>query len=341
MGRDEPVYERSGMRTEPIHHGEELHIAFCFNEKVVQYVLITVASCVRTAIVPYHFHFIYPETAETLLQESFHTFEQWRHANPSFPTCRFSFTCISSADYERLPSSPSLSKATCLRLVIDRFLPNLEKVLYLDSDIFVTDSLLPLWETELGETVLAAVEDGYIRPGCKGFQYLRRVRLSGKYFNAGVLLMNLPQWKAQRIGERSINEINAEPDRCRLFDQDALNILLNGHWICLDDKWNITSSRQPHGSNWWKLSPWGCPSPEKGIFHFMGPAKPWSDRSTSRIRFAYRDLAREVFSKSFIPSTSLIQCLRLWIPIPLYRLIRFILNPLIELYKSRKRKTKV
>lgn len=304
---------------------EMLHIAFCFDEKVVQYVLIAAASCIREAVVPYHFHFIFPDTAEKAFCEAFRIFELWRKKHPDFPDCRFSFVPVSAQEYGRLPSTPTLSKAAALRLLLDTFLPKLEKVLYLDCDLFVTDSLLPIWRTELGDTFLAAAEDGLIRSGCGGEPYLRKVRLPGPYFNSGVLLIDLNKWKAYRIGERAIAELKNEPIRCGFLDQDALNILLTGKWTKLADKWNLVLSRHPLASRWHDFFPWKGDALEKGIYHFTGVGKPWSSLCYSRARYAYRALAREVFPGfSCVSPPSYFQSILPWLPEPLYRSIRVI-----------------
>lgn len=302
---------------------KELHIAFCFDEKLVRYVLVAAASCIRTAVVPHHFHFIYPDTAEKAFVEAFRTFEKWREGHPSFQVCRFSFVPVSSEMYRRLPSTPSLSKAAALRLLLDSFLPQLEKVLYLDSDLFVTDSLLPIWRTELGDTLVAAVEDGLIRPGRGGAPYLRKVRLSGPYFNSGVLLIDLAKWKDHSIGERAIAELRSDPIRCGFLDQDALNILLEGQWTRLADNWNLVLSSHPLASRWHDFFSWKGEPPEKGIYHFTGAGKPWSTLCYSRIRYAYRALAKEVFPDfSCISSPSSFQSILAWLPGAVYRMIR-------------------
>jgi lipopolysaccharide biosynthesis glycosyltransferase len=80
------------------------------------------------------------------------------------------------------------SIANYFRLLAPRILPaNIQKILYLDSDIIVRRSLRDLWSTDLSDHALAAVEDSFCVPGA-GYVELPS---GAKYFNAGVLLVNL------------------------------------------------------------------------------------------------------------------------------------------------------
>ena len=57
---------------------------------------------------------------------------------------------------------PFWSVACCFRLLAPRFLPkNIEKILYLDSDIVVRRSLMDLWNTDVRDQAFAAVEDAF------------------------------------------------------------------------------------------------------------------------------------------------------------------------------------
>src|SRR5690242_15659523 len=48
---------------------------------------------------------------------------------------------------EGLPIKDFTRKATWYRISLDELLPDAERILYLDVDLLVRDSLLPLWQT--------------------------------------------------------------------------------------------------------------------------------------------------------------------------------------------------
>ena len=102
------------------------------------------------------------------------------------------FYDVRQANFEDLRVDKWASIAVYYRLLAPRLLPDtIEKVLYLDSDLIVRKSLAPLWNTDIADRPLAAVPD-YIG-GTAG----RDLGLPDgtKYFNSGVLLMNLQYWR--------------------------------------------------------------------------------------------------------------------------------------------------
>lgn len=98
-----------------------------------------------------------------------------------------------------------------------------DKVLYLDSDCVVLKSIDELFEIDLKDNLFA----GVIEPSKSS---------SEPYFNAGVLLLNLKQWREENITEKVMNIINKK--FLRYPDQDALNIIGNKRAIQLDCKYN-------------------------------------------------------------------------------------------------------
>ena len=81
---------------------------------------------------------------------------------------------------------PHINHMTFARYFIPDFVTE-DKVLYLDSDLIVTDDLTDLFELDLGENYLAATRS------CFG---------AGLGFNAGVLLINNKQWKSESIRQQ-------------------------------------------------------------------------------------------------------------------------------------------
>ena len=120
-----------------------------------------------------------------------------------------------------------LSPGTYLRLFFEQMLSfEIEKLLYLDVDIIVTDSLLPLWNESL---------DGYSMAAARDYSCYRKSvydRLgydkNDLYFNAGVLLINLSYWRKNSVSRRALDFIAQNPEVCRYHDQDALNYILHG-----------------------------------------------------------------------------------------------------------------
>jgi len=157
-----------------------------------------------------------------------------------------------------------LSPATFLRLEIPRLLPGCDRVIYLDSDMVVTGSLAPLWEMDLGDALVAAVPDQLTHP-----TELRVLGLAaGEYANAGLLVMNLPLWRAEGIAETCRSHL-ADLNRLTVYaDQSAVNLVCRGRVVMLPASWNFWSRHHRVYSLPEMASP-------PMVVHFIGGRKPW------------------------------------------------------------------
>ena len=91
---------------------------------------------------------------------------------------------------------------------------------------------------------------------------------SDHYFNAGVMLINVPEWRRQRVSERAMEYIIS--DRPEFHDQAALNYVLHGTAMTLHPKFNCIANMR---KNWPALKkPYG----QIGrLVHFVDYPKPW------------------------------------------------------------------
>lgn len=139
-----------------------------------------------------------------------------------------------------LPVRGFTRKATWYRIFLDQLLPSVNRVLYLDLDLLVMDSLEPLWAQSLQGHVLAAVTNVPLpnqRP------YTERSELGGDlYFNAGVLLVDLAMIRREAIGEQLRAFSVQHAPRLIWRDQDALNEILHDRRLALDPRWNCMNS---------------------------------------------------------------------------------------------------
>jgi lipopolysaccharide biosynthesis glycosyltransferase len=183
-------------------------------------------------------------------------------------------------------SPPSwISAMTCARLLIPEVLPGAaSRAVCLDADVLVLDDLGPLWETSLGSAALGAVRDGLaakIEAEAPGMRGIPRVR---SYFNAGVLVVDVYRWRAERIAERALEWLSARP-RTPLGDQDALNVACDGAWTPLEGRWNFQDHLETRIA---ELPPERRPA----IVNFVTQEKPWRPRSLS-VNAAFYDAIRD------------------------------------------------
>lgn len=125
------------------------------------------------------------------------------------------------------------TKANYYRLFIAEKL-QLTKALYLDADIVVSQSILDLYNTDIDSYSLAAV----VNPGFNRHKDLEMPEES-KYFNSGVMLINLDAWRLDKTKGRVIDLVKRKPWAIQFVDQCGLNSVLTGRWKELHPKFNL------------------------------------------------------------------------------------------------------
>lgn len=156
------------------------------------------------------------------------------------------------------------SVVTYYRLFIASLFPQYDKVLYLDCDIVVLGDVSELYFTDLGDNILGGVPDKFVRSTEQFRLYAERAIGvdARKYINAGVLLMNLRQFRKCEIERRFITLITEYDFDLLDPDQAYLNYLCFGKIHALENTWNSIPSPLP------------CDE-KKDIVHFALYKKPW------------------------------------------------------------------
>lgn len=181
-----------------------------------------------------------------------------------------------------------LSLAAYYRLFIAELLPEqIEKAIYLDCDLIVEGDLEQLWKIELEDkNYILAVQDLLVGcvsspEGLLNYQELG-IAANSKYFNSGVLAIDLKKWRDDKITAKAIEYLKQNKDYIRFHDQDVLNALLVDRWGELDSRWNLTSftiNKYPS----WENSPFSEETYNKlfhepYIIHYATALKPWNSR---------------------------------------------------------------
>jgi len=168
-------------------------------------------------------------------------------------------------DYKKIPISSlynnRLNEVTYYRFAIPEVLHNVEKVLFIDADMIAVGDISPLWSVDMGGSVAAVVSD-HILGGDKKKQQERGI-LSGRYFNAGFILMDLSKWRGNNISQQAL-DLLIDNNGFEHNDQDALNIILQNKVLYLDEKWNAQPNHLVQKD---MLVPI--------LVHFCGQEKPW------------------------------------------------------------------
>ena len=114
-----------------------------------------------------------------------------------------------------------VSKASLYKFKLAEIFCDISTVLYLDSDIIVRDDFLSIFDHDINDYYMAAVRD------MSAELILGRDNFHGhkKYYNSGVMLLNLKRIRDDKCCERMIDY--KKNDNNKLFmDQDAINAIL-------------------------------------------------------------------------------------------------------------------
>lgn len=149
-----------------------------------------------------------------------------------------------------------VTESTYYRILIPKLLgDDIDKVLYLDSDMVVLGDILELFKIDIKNYFVGVVQD----------MSLNR----DKYFNAGMMLINLKKWRDEHISEKTLEYIKNNPEKLEFHDQDALNFIFSGGGgIFLKNIYNFTVYGFENKFKKIKKLPI--------IIHYVGNIKPWN-----------------------------------------------------------------
>jgi lipopolysaccharide biosynthesis glycosyltransferase len=169
------------------------------------------------------------------------------------------------------------------RLLAPSILPHeVERFIYLDSDILVRGDISGLWGHNLQQNTIGMVQD-YIKTVKEAISNYQVLNMNGdqKYFNSGVLLVDRTCWLKDNVSDRILEctrRNRAYLDAMGMYhqyDQYGLNVVLHNQCLELDYTWNYGS-----------LDPYQ----NVKIVHYIGNGKPWDRGCTKTYRsefFAY------------------------------------------------------
>jgi len=164
------------------------------------------------------------------------------------------------------------SREIYYRLLIPELVDE-ERVLYLDSDIIVNGPVGALFELDLGDALAGAVREPWFDRHAE-----LGIDASHRYFNSGVMLIDVRKWKEEGLHLKVIDYIGRNREVIRFPDQDALNAVLGERYLPLPLKYNLT------------FIPGEGQTPDDGLFeageledarnrpviiHYSGGSKPW------------------------------------------------------------------
>lgn len=141
--------------------------------------------------------------------------------------------------FSNVPITDRYPRKMYFRIFAAKLLPdNLDRILYLDPDLVVINSLNEFYNMDLKDMYYAGAT--HIGKLGKPITKLNEVRLNMppecEYINSGVLLMNLEALRREQNEEEVSEYIKKNSTRLYLPDQDVINGLYGDKIICVNEK---------------------------------------------------------------------------------------------------------
>ncbi len=128
------------------------------------------------------------------------------------------------------------------RLLLGECLPDLDKIVYLDSDILVLADPTKLRDLPMHGKIALAVPDALLHRLSDDCPWLPfEVASKFPYFNSGVLVLDLKRWRETGAMARAMAAIAEKPSECRFWDQTALNYILRDEVGYISTDWNTVA----------------------------------------------------------------------------------------------------
>lgn len=162
-----------------------------------------------------------------------------------------------------------ISLSTCSRFFIPQLDFPYEKGVYLDCDVVVNGDIKELFDIDLGENYTAAVDDFISK------DYSAKLGI-GRYFNAGVLLLNIAKMRSENAVEKILAALETHGNTIKYADQDILNLVFGQKVLFLPPRFGVVSPYfRGRKTKYFSKEEISAAIYNPLVIHFTGPDKPW------------------------------------------------------------------
>ena len=254
-----------------------VRLFFTVDDNYIPFLSTTLASIVAHASKKYTYRIIVLHTGLSI--ESRKTLRKYQN-NKNIFVSFFNVSAKMQSLTVRLDVRDYYTITTYYRLFIPGLFPTFNKGLYLDSDIVLNDDVAKLYFTDLGDNLVGAIPDASVQLYEEFGNYVDKVIEMDhtKYFNAGILLMNLKKLREWNLERRVIRLLKKVTFRVAQ-DQDLLNYLCKGKTLLIEPKWNVM--------------PLGEKMENPSLIHYNLMFKPWNLKNVmyDEYFFKYAEMA--------------------------------------------------
>ncbi len=228
-----------------------------------RHVGVTMVSVLENTSHSVHFHLLYDEERSKVNPKLAERNRSRYHELADKYGVEVDFYHVSVPDsVKKLPFVKVYTEGALLRFYIPDLFKQYEKIIYLDTDIIVRKDIHDLWNKNISQYSLAAVNSKLSK------SYIRKYRKVGinpdNYFNSGVLFFNLERIQAENTTANDYFTMLVNNPGFEWPDQDVLNKYYSESVLLLSDDYNkFTGLREKKDY-------------DNMILHFAGRVKPWN-----------------------------------------------------------------
>ncbi|WP_300704133.1 glycosyltransferase [uncultured Campylobacter sp.] len=255
-----------------------MHIFFTINDNYTQHLCVLIASILKnsTTLDDFHFYVLHDGCLSKFSKNNIKSLRNIKEFYIDFVEVNDDrvYDCEQSSNPEMFHTS----KEVYFRYILPNINENINRLLYLDVDCIVEDSLNKFYNSDFKGKYIGVVDDG----NYNSYEYYKKSFGVEHPFNAGVLLINAKKWREKRVIDKLFfnTKIFTLSKKIMYQDQDVLNYTLKNKLIRLNPKFNVQFSTLTNNTNetsynhidlhFANLNP--------AIIHYTGVGKPWDER---------------------------------------------------------------
>lgn len=199
---------------------------------------------------------------------------------------------VSNSNVHKLRTMKHIKTATYYRFFIPNVLKEYKKAVYLEADQLLQDDVAKLFDVDLADKSLGVIPQPLYKMN-KSRQWRRycqkhlKMKYPEKYFNAGVLVMNLEKLRNNNFPTLAFKIAKNYYFDC--LDQDILNFMFSKDSVYISPEWNVEV---------FILQKLKYTEKPKLIHFSMDDYKPWKDTRLPTFLYKYRLLFWEYAQKT-------------------------------------------
>ena len=274
------------LNTNQIINSKEIPIFFATDDNYIPCLYVAISSLIENASKDYKYVINVLNTG--LKQENKDIVRGLENDNFSINFCDISEKV---ADIKsQLRDIYHFSVVMYYRLFIESLFPQYDKALYLDCDIVVLGDISKLFNVNLDNNLVGAVREQVVYNHPVFSEYAEKcIGVSREnYFNSGILLMNLAEFRNNKIQDKFIDMIRTYNFDVIDPDQAYLNFLCRGKVKKLPTGWNKESIPEEKVEG------------DLNIVHYALYKKPWQYKDVLNGEYFWNYAKKSPFNERFL-----------------------------------------